>query len=103
MRRLLLSATFVLWTSAAFATCLTLDRTSNSIADFWVNHCNVTIGVTWSAAPYCGNYSCADNVGARNRQSTNKMNGYVQWRECQGGLPGAATSRCLPFGGAARG
>jgi hypothetical protein len=60
-----------------------LDRTSNSIADFFVNHCGVTIGVKWTDGSSC-HWDCLDYVGPGRRSSIPKSRGRYEWRECQG-------------------
>ena len=49
---------FVLSTKSAMAGCVTLDRSSNGIADFFINHCSESIYVKFSDSGMCAGYTC---------------------------------------------
>ncbi|EIY5024101.1 TPA: hypothetical protein NPP28_004428 [Klebsiella quasipneumoniae subsp. similipneumoniae] len=51
--------------------CLTRDSTSNSLADFWINHCGFAVTVMLFDANDCRT-GCMDGVGANSRQSITK-------------------------------
>ncbi|MBY3432908.1 hypothetical protein HFN89_01790 [Rhizobium laguerreae] len=70
--------------AAASATCLTADRQSNSLADLWINNCDVWIGVKWSDQGSCNNWSCGGNIAPGGRSSFTKSRGQLRWVECQG-------------------
>jgi hypothetical protein len=67
----------------ASATCLTLDNTSNSIAAFWQNNCDVWVSVRWTDQGSCRT-GCMEDVAPGRRASVTKAKGQVNWRECQG-------------------
>jgi hypothetical protein len=85
------SGTSSLYVTSAKAACLTIDEYSNSIADFWVNHCPFTVRVRWSDEGNCQGWSCEDVVNAGSRESINKLRGRFNWKECRGG---ACTPSC---------
>lgn len=73
--------------------CISLDRTSNSLADFFINRCSQNIWVEWVDQKYCKT-GCADSLTSR--VSINKTIGHVDFVACPYGysayLPNAPRS-----------
>jgi hypothetical protein len=67
--------------SAANATCLSLQR--NGSSTFWINNCSTTVNVNWTDQGVCSRWSCSDSIGPRGR-SIASIKGSVSWCECQG-------------------
>jgi hypothetical protein len=70
--------------NTAKAACLTVDKYSNSIADFWVNRCPFMVGVRWTDQGNCAGWSCQDYVNGGSHESINKLRGRFDWKECRG-------------------
>lgn len=61
--------------------CVSIDRESNSLGDFFVNSCNVPLNVSFVDEGYCKN-GCSLYIPASGRSSTNKHQGYLVWAAC---------------------
>lgn len=62
--------------------CISLDRKSNSIADFLVNRCAFKVNVLWRDEGLCHNW-CAETVRANDRASVTKSKGLVNFGVCR--------------------
>ena len=58
--------------------CLTRDRDSNGIADFWINSCNQRLNVKWFDEGFCKT-GCGATVAAGGKESVTKAKGAVRW------------------------
>ena len=64
------------------AGCISVDRSSNSLTDFLVNQCSMTLNVRWIDRGSCRN-GCALTVAPGRRESAGKINGQYVLQACE--------------------
>ncbi|MDF3864188.1 hypothetical protein P3W53_06945 [Pseudomonas denitrificans (nom. rej.)] len=68
--------------------CVLRDRSSNSLADFWVNRCSFPVFVTWIDGRECVNGCGAGPIQPGDKESTTKADGSITFVACE--YPGHA-------------
>lgn len=63
--------------------CVSFDRTSNTLADFIVNSCDITIEVYWKDSGQCRS-GCMSGAPAGGRSTVTKLKGNGNFTACQG-------------------
>jgi hypothetical protein len=62
--------------------CVSVDHTSNELADFIINSCDSGIFVKWTDQGSCSNWRCGNPVAAHSKTSVTKMKGASYFAAC---------------------
>ena len=62
--------------------CVRRDYSSNSLGDFWENHCNFPVWISWFSDD-CKRGCAAGPISPGSKESTNKLIGHMEFAACE--------------------